>query len=184
MAYGHFSGNPRTEWLSQTAQDRDMRLLNDFWYIDAAGKEWMAQEGSVVNGASIPEALWSSVGSPYTGDYRRASIVHDVACADVNVDRDEADEMFYTACLCGGCSVLQAKILYAGVRLGAWAASALPKELAFSETEKKSAPALPHQHSSTDLIIKAKFTLIAQKLAQTLDDFESIKSAVDSELNK
>lgn len=159
-----------------------MRLLNDFWYIDPAGKTWMAQEGSVVNGASIPEALWSSVGSPYTGNYRRASIVHDVACADVNVDREKADEMFYLACLCGGCSVLQAKILYAGVRLGAWAASALPTELAFPETEKKVAPILSNQNSSADLVIKAKFTIIAQRLAQTPDDFESIKSAVDSEL--
>jgi hypothetical protein len=184
MAYGNFSGDPKAEWLSQSGPDRDMRLLEDFWYVDPAGKKWMAPSGSVVNGASIPEALWSSVGSPYTGDYRRASIVHDVACDDASVNREKADEMFYTACLCGGCSVLQAKLLYAGVRVGAWAKSELPVELAFTAAQKKLTPTLPSQHSSAELVLRAKFTLIAQELAGTSDDFKSVKSAVDSHLAK
>ena len=36
--FGHFSGNPRAEWLSNPdGEDRDMRLLADFWYDDPAG---------------------------------------------------------------------------------------------------------------------------------------------------
>ena len=105
-----------------------MELLRDFWYQDPAGKTWTAPKGSVVDGASIPAALWSTVGSPYTGAYRRASIVHDVACdeadhaPDAEAARTAADEMFYYACLAGGCPGWQAELLYAGVRLGAqWA---------------------------------------------------------------
>lgn len=115
-----FSGNPKTEWLTQTGDDRDMKLLEDFFYIDPKGKQWNAPAGSVVNGASIPVPLWSIIGSPYTGEYRRASIVHDIACDNTSVPRREADEMFYHACIAGGCEPKQAEVLYAGVRIGAW----------------------------------------------------------------
>ncbi len=126
--YGKFSGNPKTEWLSHpTNPDRDMKLLEDFWYIDPEGNKWLAPAGSIVNGASIPRPLWTTVGSPYTDDYRNASVVHDIACANIdwnNNDADKkrrlADKMFYYACLAGGCSKDQAEIFYIGVRIGAW----------------------------------------------------------------
>ena len=120
--YGSFSGNPKTEWLSDPGlPDRDMKLLEDFSYTDPAGKTWPAPQGSIVNGASIPRPLWSTVGSPYTDDYRSASVVHDIAVEDTAVNRKEADKMFYYACLAGGCSLKQASLLYAGVRIGSWA---------------------------------------------------------------
>ena len=63
-----------------------------------------------MDGASIPRALWTLVGSPYRGDYRRASIVHDQACDDAHGDKDKrraADRMFYHACREGGCNINQ-----------------------------------------------------------------------------
>lgn len=125
--HGFFSGNPKTEWLvDSNGQDRDMRLIEDFSFTDPDGRSWPAPKGSIVNGASIPRPLWSTVGSPYTDDYRRASVVHDVACNTPGVSRKEADMMFYHACRAGGCSARQARILYAGVRIGAWASMSLP----------------------------------------------------------
>ena len=122
--HGFFSGNPKTEWLPDTnGPDREMKLLEDFKYTDPNDREWLAPKGSVVNGASIPRPLWAIVGSPYTDDYRRASILHDVACKNSEVSRKEADKMFHSACLAGGCSKSQAALLYAGVRLGAWGES-------------------------------------------------------------
>ena len=121
--HGSFSGNPKTEWLTdETTPDRNMSLLADFSFTDPDGRVWPAPKGSVINGASIPQPLWSTVGSPYTDDYRRASVVHDVACGTPGVNRKAADVMFYYACLAGGCTALQAKILYAGVRIGAFIA--------------------------------------------------------------
>lgn len=114
-----FSNEPQAEWLSEPGADRRMQLLRDFWYTDPDGRRWLAPAGSVVDGASIPAALWSTVGSPYTGEYRRASIVHDVACKDPSVPRRAADKMFYYACLAGGCSEAYAGLLFAGVRIGA-----------------------------------------------------------------
>ena len=122
MASG-FSGNPETTWLHLPGdQDRKMSLLADFTYIDWAGKPWVTPDACTVDGASIPRALWTLVGSPYTGLYRRASIVHDKACDDAVGDpaaRKRADKMFYQACRDGGCSRWQAAVLYVGVRIGA-----------------------------------------------------------------
>ncbi len=101
--HGAFSGNPKTEWLvDRSGADRNMRLLEDFLYTDPDGKKWPAPSGSIIDGASIPRPLWATVGSPYTDDYRRASVVHDVACDSPAIPRKDADVMFYHACLAGG----------------------------------------------------------------------------------
>ena len=126
---GDFSADPQATWLVAPGRpgdldDRDMVLLREFWFKDPAGKTWRAPQGSVVNGASIPAALWSIVGSPYTGPYRRASIVHDVACDEATQEPDPiaartaADHMFRQACRAGGCSEKYADLLYVGVCLG------------------------------------------------------------------
>ena len=122
MSHGEFSGEPRTLWLTdKAARDRKMQVLQDFCFTDPDNKEWRTPAEYAVDGASIPQALWTVVGSPYTGDYRRASVVHDKACDDANGNasaRRAADRMFFHACRAGGCSIAEA-ILYIGVRIGA-----------------------------------------------------------------
>jgi hypothetical protein len=123
MDHGQFSGQPVTLWdTEQNAPDRNMQLVVDFWF-QLGTTRWDAPLNSTVNGASIPQPLWSLVGSPYTGDYRRASIVHDVACEGAgsnHAQRRAADKMFYHACRAGGCSIRESTLLYVGVRIGAW----------------------------------------------------------------
>lgn len=123
MTLGKFSGDPQTVWLTeQGVPDRNMSVVKDFIFTDPDGKAWKTPKDSVVNGASIPRVLWTLIGSPYTGDYRRASIVHDVACDEAGKNkkkRSAADRMFFHACLAGDCSWREAIILYIGVRIGA-----------------------------------------------------------------
>jgi hypothetical protein len=123
MGHGQFSGDPEAVWLAEDGtEDRNMKLLQSFSFTDPDGKLWAAPKQSIVDGASIPRALWTTVGSPYTGDYRRASVVHDVACVDAGNDKKKrraADRMFFHACRAGGCSIWQSTILYLGVRIGA-----------------------------------------------------------------
>jgi|SRR5437870_6056681 len=124
MATEPFSGEPETKWLTQAPQteDRCMTLLEPFWFRDPDNKQWDAPKGMTTDGASIPRALWTLIGSPYTGNYRRAAIVHDRACDLAGNDptkRSAADRMFYHACRAGGCSIWDATILYIGVRIGA-----------------------------------------------------------------
>jgi hypothetical protein len=182
-----FSGDPVTQWLSEAGPDRRMKILEEFWFEDKAGKRWVAPKGSIVNGASIPEALWSLVGSPYTGDYRRASIVHDVACDDPQISREArevADDMFYEACLAGGCSSFQAKLLRAGVCLGAWASSnGLILEPASPNMFSPNKSALAENYTASDLLIRAKFTVLADKLRKTPDNLPDIKSVINKELS-
>jgi hypothetical protein len=113
--FGRFIGTVRTEW-GET--DREMTLLEDFAYVDPAGVRWDAPKGSKIDGASIPRFLWTPVGSPYTGAYRKASVTHDVACQKRDKTSDAVHLMFYNACRCGGCGEIEAKTLYAGVLLG------------------------------------------------------------------
>lgn len=181
MSNGKFSGNPRTEWLSDEGEDRDMRVIEPFWYLDPEGRRWDVPAGTIINGASIPRTLWSSVGSPYTGHYRRAALVHDAAVGREGVLRPEADTMFHFACLCGGCSVLQAKLLYAGVRLGTWAST----QLVFTAEPLAAAPAgtrLPGQLTQKELELRARYTIIANELKATGDDFADIQRVVDRNL--
>ena len=124
--HGRFSGDPDAIWLTEGSPDRRMCLVTEFTFTDPKGKLWITPAQYRIDGASIPRALWAIVGSPYTGDYRRASIVHDKACDDAQGDkakRRAADRMFYHACRAGGCSIRQSTILYLGVRIGALAAT-------------------------------------------------------------
>src|SRR5260370_41675122 len=56
---------------------RNFELEQPFGYIDPSGTRWQAERGLVTDGASIPWALWSIVGGPFEGEYRRAAVIHD-----------------------------------------------------------------------------------------------------------
>ena len=180
MSNGTFSGNPKTMWLSDRGDDRDMQVIEDFWYIDNNGRRWDVPAGTVINGASIPRTLWSSVGSPYTGNYRRAALVHDAAVGHEGVLRSESDAMFYFACLAGGCSELQAKLLYAGVRLGAWASNT--HLFSMEAATLQDVPRLPGQQTPRELEIRARYTLIANQLMATSNNFAEIEQVVNRNL--
>ena len=181
MGYGSFSGNPKTEWLSEAGEDRNMCLLETFCYTDPAGRRWEAPKGAITNGASIPRTLWSSLGSPYTGNYRRASIIHDIAIRTPFHSRVDADTMFYFACMAGGCMLIEAKLLYAGVRVGSWASHTrdLAVDLLSMTPAASPAPRLPGQHAAAELEVRARYTLLAAELAATGDDFEAIRATVE-----
>jgi Protein of unknown function (DUF1353) len=113
-----FEGQVNAIWLRHAGQDRDMQLTADFAFIDSRGVRWGAPAGRIINGASIPEILWSSViGTPYVGDFRRASVVHDVACEDKTRPYEVVHYMLYEAMRCDGVSEEQAVLMYTAVRL-------------------------------------------------------------------
>lgn len=110
---GYFIGRVVTEWLPD---GRNMRLLEDFIFVDPDGKAWKAPAGSIINGASIPMVLWDTVGSPYAGKYRQASVVHDVACIERREPWQAVHEMFYHAMLASGVEPLRAEVMAEAVR--------------------------------------------------------------------
>ena len=111
--FGRFEGDePVTQWLDD---GRQMKLLSTlaFWRPD--GSHWPVPAGIVIDGASIPGALWSVLGGPFEGRYRKPSIVHDHYC--VTKERPWADvhRMFYEGMRAAGVGPIKAKTMYYAV---------------------------------------------------------------------
>ncbi|UHD17641.1 DUF1353 domain-containing protein [Thiocapsa bogorovii] len=114
--FGTFEGEVVVQWLTHGGDDRDMKLLEEFAFIDSNGKRWVAPKGSVVNGASIPSALWNTVGPPFVGDYRRATVIHDVGCDQKTAPHEEVHRTFYFAMRADGVGWLKANTMYQAVK--------------------------------------------------------------------
>lgn len=113
-----FSGNFEFQWLdSPTGKHRDMKVLSAVSFTSSSGKEWNVPVGTVINGASIPRALWTFTGSPFVGTYRRASVIHDHYC-DVRTEHQrDVHRMFKEGMLADGASWLEANSKYLAVKV-------------------------------------------------------------------
>jgi hypothetical protein len=92
-----------------------MKTVLDFGFREADGLHWPVPPGTTVDGASIPQPLWSLMGGPFEGKYRDASVVHDYYCAVRSADWQSVHLMFYRGMLVSGVSELRAKIMYMAV---------------------------------------------------------------------
>ena len=115
-AEGEFIGRVIVEWLNEEGADRDMRLVEDFGYRDPSGRIWSVPAGAVVDGASIPLSLYSLIGPPFVGDYRRATVIHDYYCTQELGDWRDVHRVFFEASRTGGVPLLRAKLMYAAVQ--------------------------------------------------------------------
>jgi hypothetical protein len=92
-----------------------VRLLEDLIFIDSKGKKWTAPKGHVVDGATIPKAFQSMIGTPYGGEYVLASVIHDVAYDEKKESWQEVHRAFYDAMLASGVEAQKASIMYIAV---------------------------------------------------------------------
>lgn len=92
---GYFSNSVKVEWPE--GAKRNMVLLEDIEFIDSDHVTWKAPKGSIIDGASIPRFLWRATGSPFVGNYRRASVIHDVYCVTKSRPHEEVHQMFEEA---------------------------------------------------------------------------------------
>jgi uncharacterized protein DUF1353 len=107
--WGYYNGDPITKW---NRDGRTMTIMSDLTYTDPHGEVWDAPAGSIVDGASLPRYLWSIMGGPFEGQYRNASVLHDVAYGRHNRPWQDCDRMFYNAMRCSGVDVVEAKTMY------------------------------------------------------------------------
>jgi len=112
-AMGRYEGTLLTRWHSD---GREMELTAPFCFIDEAQMKWDVPAGARIDGASIPPILWSITGSPYTGKYRDASVVHDWYCSIRTRRCSATHRMFREAMLVSGVSVPRANLMYAAVK--------------------------------------------------------------------
>lgn len=111
-ADGRFVGEVVAKWLPS---GREMQLTAPFRYVDARGKEWAVPAGVTIDGASIPRVLWTTVGPPFTGKYRKASVVHDYFCLTMSRPWQDVHQIFFEASLVEGNTPVHARMMYAAV---------------------------------------------------------------------
>ncbi len=109
-----FKGDVIVKWRKD---DITMQLLQTFSFRDSKGTTWKAPAGSIINGANIPRILWPTVGSPFVGRYRRASVLHDVACQQRTSPWKTVHKMFYQAMRADNTPKAKAKQMYRAVML-------------------------------------------------------------------
>ncbi|MCR9136711.1 MAG: DUF1353 domain-containing protein [Alphaproteobacteria bacterium] len=113
-----FSGDFAFQWLdSPGGKHRDMKVMSAVSFRSSSGKIWTVPVGAVVNGASIPRALWTFTGSPYVGTYRRASVIHDHYCTVRTEPQRDVHLMFKEGMLADGASWLEANSKYLAVKV-------------------------------------------------------------------
>lgn len=111
-----FEGRIIVEWIEERgSEERHMKLLEPFSYIDKDHIRWDVPAGHIVDGASIPQSLWSIVGSPYVGKYRKASVIHDYYCDVMTAPSKRVHKMFYDAMLASGVDEARALLMYQAV---------------------------------------------------------------------
>jgi hypothetical protein len=113
---GVFEGEVK---LSPRSDGKTMTVLEKFSYNDGDTHQLDVQPGFITDGASIPRALWSLVGSPFSGgNYVKAAVIHDEGCVSHKYTWQVTAKMFYTAMLDSGMNTHYALLLYYGVRVG------------------------------------------------------------------
>ena len=109
----------------RAASPRRYELCEDLIYQDAKLGRFTIKTGADTDGASIPRALWTFVGSPLS-DSRvlRAAIVHDQLYCTVGINgkltRAQCDALFRRALIAAGVPTYRAWVYYTGVRAGGW----------------------------------------------------------------
>jgi hypothetical protein len=112
---GRFDGEVVVTFLPD---GRNVKLIQPFAYVDSRDEWWDVPDGAIVDGASIPQALWTFMGGPFEGKYRDASIVHDWYCDLRSRPWRDVHRVFYEAMVTSGVPLPRARLMYAGVYWG------------------------------------------------------------------
>ncbi len=116
LSQAKFEGDFIFEWLSEPGnQHREMKLASRVKFLDNEGKSWEVPADSIVDGASIPRLLWTFAGSPFVGNYRRASVIHDYFCDIKTTGAEKIHRMFREAMIVDGVNELEAGIKHTAV---------------------------------------------------------------------
>lgn len=114
--------------ISLREQGNLKELLDEkLTFVDSNGVEWVAPQGTLTDGASVPRLALPITDGRWDEKFLKAAVVHDAYCQEENKTRtpdqyrtkpwQSVHRMFYEACIAGGTDPLLAKIMFAGVWL-------------------------------------------------------------------
>lgn len=95
--------------------EREYKLLEDVTIVNHT-----ILKGFKTDGASIPRAFWWLIGSPFTGKYVEAALLHDALYASEFYDRELCDFIFLSEMQNQGVSWWRADLMYWAVRIGGY----------------------------------------------------------------
>ena len=101
----------------QRESDDIYTLLRDFTLITQKYKITV-KAGFDFDGASIPKAFWSVIGSPFNGAYVPPAVIHDGLYASEALPREVCDEIFLELMKQFGVSYVKRYSMYWSVRAG------------------------------------------------------------------
>lgn len=120
LLWGRFEGEVVTRWLPSAGEDRRMALHPDttLMFRRRNGETIAAKPWLEFDGASIPVWAWPLIGSPFTGKYRRAAVIHDTLCAAKERPWRDAHRVMYEACRALGVGKFRAWLMYRALLIG------------------------------------------------------------------
>jgi len=102
-------------WLKPLDDGRNMEVVKPVGFVDSEARKWEVPIKSITDGASIPRVLWSLIGSPFTGHYRRAAVLHDYYSVTKRRSWRDTHNLFYEAMIKDGVDPKQALLMWATV---------------------------------------------------------------------
>ena len=94
--------------------------LAELSYTTKKGATHTVPKKFKMDGASIPRIFWSLIGSPFTGKYRRAALIHDWLYFSQTTKRSYADRVFLEAMKYLGVSFWKRQLMFLAVRFRGW----------------------------------------------------------------
>jgi len=118
--WGRFHGKVITVWLDSAGEDRRMRIHpeTDLVFVRYTGDVIHARVGLEFDGASIPVWAWPLIGSPFTGKFRKAAVIHDTLCAKPDRPYRDAHRLMYECCRSLGVGRVRARLIYWALLIG------------------------------------------------------------------
>ena len=118
--YGTMRGQVVTVWLKSGGEARRMRLHSDtdLTFERPTGEIIPALVGLEFDGASIPIWAWPLIGSPFTGKYREAAVIHDTLCFAKDRPYKEAHWVFRECLRALGVGRFRARVMYLALLIG------------------------------------------------------------------
>lgn len=95
-------------------------VLNDFRYHSPKYMTITVPKGFVSDGASIPSVLWGIIGSPWSGRFPSAAIIHDYLYFSQRFTRAQSDEIFLEGMQLLGVNLFKRRLMFAAVRVFGW----------------------------------------------------------------
>jgi|APLak6261677638_1056118.scaffolds.fasta_scaffold01392_2 hypothetical protein len=93
--FGNFLDKLKGEFIPDAKPRPLFKLESEFRFKDPNGLLWLTPGGTSVDGASIPQALWSFIGGPFEGPYIGASVIHDYYCKTKERTAHDTHRNFY-----------------------------------------------------------------------------------------